>query len=201
MRALVTSEIAEVSGGLNPCPPCPPDGCPQGPDVEIPGRRPRRGPDATTGVGSPLVIDSGSINFHLFVLAIHDAEGNYHLAWASKPGAIEIGADDNGLEPEQWVSLWTDIFKKMTEEERSRIGNAMVTVGATQVQNPFTTSAGQFLTFLGAAIVKGDVDSAAFYCDQLERTNLNKSSKDVILDGLGSVAGVLKVFKDRFVGK
>jgi hypothetical protein len=109
------------------------------------------------------------------------------------------GTDDNGLEPEQWVALWADIFKKMTEEERSRIGNAMVTVGATQVQNPFTTSAGQFLTFLGAAIVKGDVDSAAFYCDQLERTNLNKSSKDVILDGLGSVAGVLKVYKDRFV--
>jgi hypothetical protein len=170
-------------------------------EVTIPGRRPRRGPDATTGVGSPLVIDSGSINFHLFVLAIQLASGNDHLAWASKPGAIEIGADDNGLEPEQWVSLWTDIFKNMTEEERSRIGNAMVTVGATQVQNPFTTSAGQFLTFLGAAIVKGDVDSAAFYCDQLERTYLNKSSKDAILDALGSFGEVAKVFKERFVKK
>lgn len=104
MRALVTSEIAEVSGGLNPCPPCPPDGCPQGPDVEIPGRSPRRGPDATTGVGSPLVIDSGSINFHLFVLAIHDAEGNYHLALANKPGAIAISAEDSSFDAE-WASM------------------------------------------------------------------------------------------------
>lgn len=40
MRALVTSEIAEVSGGLNPCPPCPPGGCPIGEEVTVTGRRP-----------------------------------------------------------------------------------------------------------------------------------------------------------------
>jgi hypothetical protein len=126
-----------------------------------------------------------------------------YIPFGSGGGAGEGdgGTDDNGLEPEQWVALWTDIFKKMTEEERSRIGNAMVAVGATQLQNPFTTSAGQFLTFLGAAIVKGDVDSAAFYCDQLERTYLNKSSKDAILDALGSFGEVAKVFKERFVKK
>jgi hypothetical protein len=179
MRALNAQEQESVSGALLP-------------EVPVRGRR----------IRDPLFdpLRTGFLGGDQYL---------YTLLMTQRPGvgdddggaAGDGGTDDNGLEPEQWVALWTDIFKKMTEEERSRIGNAMVAVGATQLQNPFTTSAGQFLTFLGAAIVKGDVDSAAFYCDQLERTYLNKSSKDAILDALGSFGEVAKVFKERFVKK
>lgn len=179
MRMLNSAEMTVVSGGygpLPPCPPCPPDGCPMGDDVDITGRRPRRSPNATTGRFDPIVI-SGSINLHLFALSWQsemDAEAILRME-AGRPGALDTSSGE-GLQAEEWVQLWSEKFKTWSESDRKSIGNSMVATGALYMNNPFAMSAGQFLTLLGAAIAKGDVNSAAFYCDQLERTTLSQQS-------------------------
>jgi hypothetical protein len=181
MRALNAQEQESVSGALLP-------------EVPVRGRRirdPLFDPLRTGFFGGDQYLDTLLMTQRP---GVGDDDGG--------GGAGGAGAtDDAGLALEQWVEIWADIFKNIPEKERSKIGNAMVTVGATQVNSVFTSSAGQFLSFLGAAVVKGDVASAAFYCDQLERTYLNKSSKDAILDALGSFGEVAKVFKERFVKK
>jgi len=192
--------VAGGDGALPPCPPCPPAGCPWGDDVVIPGRPlpSRRSPNATTGAFDPIVI-SGSINLQLFALswqAEMDAEALLRIE-AGRPGGIDQSSAP-GLETEEWVALWAEKFKSWSESDRKSIGNSMVATGASVMKNPFTTSAGQFLTLLGGAIVKGDVDSAAFYCDQLERTALNQQSKDAVLSGLTTIKDIAKVYKNRF---
>jgi len=168
--------------------------------VVIPGRPlpPRRSPNATTGAFDPIII-SGSINLQLFALswqAQMDAEALLMME-AGRPGALDTSSGE-GLQAEEWVQLWSEKFKTWSESDRKSIGNSMVATGALYMKNPFAMSAGQFLTLLGAAIAKGDVNSAAFYCDQLERTTLSKQSKDAVLGGLTAVLDVAKVFKDRF---
>jgi hypothetical protein len=113
-------------------------------------------------------------------------------------GVEETASPDEGLTAEEWVKLWADTFKNWSESDRKFIGNAMVAAGAAALKNLVTCSAGEFLMFLGAAIVEGDVDSAAFYCDQLERTYLNQKSKEAVLAGLQSILEVAKIFKGRF---
>jgi hypothetical protein len=126
-------------------------------------------------VGSPIVIDSGSINFHLFVLAIHEASGNYHLAWANKPGAIEVSQEDglgdtvigypvdhhSALGLTEYQQAWQQVLSKMSVTELKAFSAALVeaAVDAKAMQQG---GASDRLAQLASAVINGDSIGAAF---------------------------------------
>lgn len=192
MRMLEDSELNAVSGADCSGPPI------QGEDVTVTGKRPRR---RTPTAGATVIDDPFGIA--MFMSSFAEGGGGWTGAFGVSTvgfgrGGVGGGSSDEGLQAEEWVKLWSEKFESWPEADRRLIGNSMVAAGALYMSNPFAMSAGQFLTLLGAAIAKGDVNSAAFYCDQLERTTLTQQSKDAVLGGLEAVLDVAKVFKDRF---